>query len=85
MDVNEVIFVEEFMERAESGVPQSEHGALHVSASPQLDVIPEIFRRESLLLYGIGLGTRVSFLENPTESSMYLWVARTQDLHGFRE
>ena len=77
VDVNEIIAVEEFVERAQHGVPQSQHCALYVSASPQMRMISEILGCESLLLYGIGLKASVSVLEHQSESLMHLWVART--------
>jgi len=40
-------------------------------------MIPEILRRESLFLYGIGLRASVSFLEHQDESLMHLRVTRT--------
>ena len=86
MDVNEVIAVEEFVERAHNCIPQSKHCALYVSARSQMGMISQIFRRESLLLYGIGLKANVNFLEHLwVRVFAHLWVTGAQDFHGFRE
>ena len=49
----------------------------YVSANPQMHMISEILRHESLFLCGIGLRVSVSFLEHQGESLMYLRVTRT--------